>query len=283
MMTPLRRRMIEDLQVRNFAASTQDNYIRSVARFARHFRCSPDRLGPEQIRAFQVHLVTQAKASYGVLAQYVNALRFFYRVTLGKPWMIERIPYPKQERHLPVIPTREEILRFLDGIPNLKHRAILTTCYAAGLRISEVARLRVEDIDSARGVIRVQQGKRRKDRIVPLSPALLELLRAYWRAVRPASGWLFPGYGHDRPICRRTVQRVCEQARHRAGWDNRKFTAHSLRHSFATHLLDAGTDIRKIQVVLGHASLRTTATYTHVSTRTIQSIQSPLDPPKANG
>jgi len=143
-MTPLRRRMIEDLQVRNFAPSTQDNYIRSVARFAQHFGCSPDRLGPEQIRAFQVHLVTQAKASYGVLAQYVNALRFFYRVTLGKPWMIERIPYPKQAKRLPVIPTREEILRFLDGIPNLKHRAILTTCYAAGLRSSEVARLRTE-------------------------------------------------------------------------------------------------------------------------------------------
>ena len=150
-MTPLRRRMIEDLQIRNFAPSTQENYVRCVAHFARHFGCSPDRLGAEQVRAFQVHLVTQAKASDGVLSQYVNALRFFYRVTLGQPWMIERIPYPKQEKHLPVIPAREEILRFLDGIPNLKHRAILTTCYAAGLRISEVTRLRVEDIDSARG------------------------------------------------------------------------------------------------------------------------------------
>ena len=280
-MRPLRRRMIEDLQVRNLAPTTQQTYVRCVARFARHFSCAPDRLGAEQIRAFQVHLVTQAKASYGVLSQYVNALRFFYRVTLGKPWMIERIPYPKQAKRLPVILTREEILRFLDGISNLKHRAILTTCYAAGLRISEVARLRVEDIDSARGVIRVRQGKRRKDRIVPLSPTLLEMLRAYWRAVRPASGWLFPGYGHDRPICRRTVQRVCEQARHRAGWDH-KFTAYTLRHSFATHLLDAGTDLRKIQAVLGHASLRTTANYTHISTQAIQSIHSPLDPPKAN-
>jgi site-specific recombinase XerD len=270
--------MIEDLQVRNFAPSTQDNYIRSVARFAQHFRRSPDRLGPEQIRAFQVHLVTQAKVSWGTLAQYVNALRFFYRVTLGKPWIIEQIPYPKQAKRLPVIPTREEILRFLEAIPNLKHRAILTVCYAAGLRISEVARLRVEDIDSARGVIRVHQGKRRKDRIVPLSPTLLELLRTYWRAVRPASRWLFPGYGHDRPICRRTVQRVCELARQRVGWD--RFTAHTLRHSFATHLLDAGTDLRKIQVVLGHASVRTTANYTHVSTRTIQAIHSPLDPPQ---
>ena len=279
MMTPLRRRMIEDLQVRNFAPSTQDNYVRSIARFAQHFGRSPDRLGPEQIRAFQVHLVTQARVSWGTLAQYVNALRFFYRVTLGKRWVIEQIPYPKQAKRLPVIPTREEILRFLEAIPNLKHRAILTVCYAAGLRISEVARLRVEDIESARGVIRVHQGKRRKDRIVPLSPTLLELLRTYWRAVRPESRWLFPGYGHDRPICRRTVQRVCELARQRVGWD--RFTAHTLRHSFATHLLDAGTDLRKIQAVLGHASLRTTANYTHVSTRAIQSIHSPLDPPEA--
>src|SRR2546425_5588325 len=176
-MTPLRLKMLEDLRIRNFAPSTQINYIRYVSRFAQHFGRSPDELGPDEIRAFQLHLLQDAKVSYGVLAQFVSALRFFYRVTLGKPWTIERIPYPKAEKPLPDIPTREEILQFLDSIANIKHRTILTTCYATGLRVSEVARLRVEDVDSRRGVIHVRLGKGRKDRLVPLSPALLEALR----------------------------------------------------------------------------------------------------------
>lgn len=149
-MTPLRRRMIEDLRVRNYARATEENYVRYVARFAQHFGKSPDQLGSEDVRAFQLHLVNEAKVSYGSLSQHVNALRFLYRVTLNKPWVIEKIPHPRLEKRLPVIPSREEVLRFLDGISNIKHRAILTTCYAAGLRVSEVVHLRVEDIDSPR-------------------------------------------------------------------------------------------------------------------------------------
>ena len=279
-MTHLRRRMIEDLQVRNYARATQENYVRYVARFAKHFGRSPDQLGPEEVRAFQVHLVNEAKVSYGSLSQHVNALRFLYRVTLDKPWVIEKIPHPRLEKRLPVIPSRDEVLRFLDGISNIKHRAILTTCYAAGLRVSEVVHLRVEDIDSPRMVIRVCQGKGKRDRIVPLSPKLLEILRAYWHAVRPRSDWLFPGRDPGRPICPRSVQRVCVRARRKTGL-KRKFTPHSLRHSFATHLLDDGTDIRTIQVLLGHSCLRTTEVYTHVSTRMIRSTSSPFDAPES--
>ncbi|MCP3995439.1 MAG: tyrosine-type recombinase/integrase [bacterium] len=279
-MTHLRRRMIEDLQVRNYAQATQENYVRYVARFAQHFGKSPDQLGPEEVRDFQVHLVNEAKVSYGSLSQHVNALRFLYRVTLDKPWIIEKIPHPRLEKRLPVIPSRDEVLRFLDGISNIKHRAILTACYAAGLRVSEVVHLRVEDIDSPRMVIRVCQGKGKRDRLVPLSPKLLEILRAYWRAAHPRSNWLFPGRDPSRPISVRAVQRVCMRARRRAGL-KRKFTPHCLRHSFATHLLDDGTDIRKIQVLLGHSCLRTTEIYTHVSTRMIRSTTSPLDAPES--
>ena len=275
-MTELRRKMIEDLRIRNFAPATQREYVRYVARFAQHFGRPPDELGPEEIRAFQLHLLTEAKVSYGVLAQFVSALRFFYRVTLGRPWIIERIPYPKSAKRLPDIPSREEVLRFLESIPNLKHRTILTACYATGLRVSEVTRLRVEDIDSPRGVIHIRQGKGRKDRLVPLSPVLLQVLRTYWRALHPRS-WLFPGREADRPISRRTVQVACQRARRRMGWQ-RKFSVHSLRHACATHLLDAGTDVRKVQVLLGHSSLRTTCNYTHVSTHTLQAIGSPLEP-----
>ena len=276
-MTPLRRKMLEDLKIRNFAPSTTKAYLRYVARFAQHYGTSPDRLGPNEIRDFQVYLCTERKVSYGLLAQYVSALRFFYGVTLSKPWTIEKIPYPKSERGLPVIPSREQTLRFLSSISNIKHRAILTTSYAAGLRLSEVTRLRVTDIDRARMLIRVHQGKGRKDRFVPLSETLLILLREYWRMARP-SIWLFPGRDPDRPIAPRTVQYICAKARQKAGLD-RKVTMHTLRHSFATHLLESGANIRTIQILLGHRSLRTTATYTHISRRTLLSTKSPLDLP----
>ena len=278
-MTPLRRRMLEDLRIRNFSPHTQKAYIRYVARFARHFGCPPDQLGPEHIRTFQVHLA-DAGASFSTLTQVASALRFLYRVTLEKDWVVERIPYPKPESHLPVVLSREDVIKFLSSPRNIKHRAILTTCYAAGLRVSEVTHLRVSDIDSKRMVIRIHQGKGKKDRMVPLSPMLLELLREYWRVARPRD-WLFPGKKQSQPITRRSVQRVCERARKAAGLDDR-VTAHTLRHSFATHLLEAGTNVRTIQLLLGHASLTTTATYTQVATGDVLSTTSPLDLPVAS-
>ncbi len=278
-MTPLRRRMLEDLRIRNFSPHTQKAYIRYVARFARHFGCPPDQLGPEHVRTFQVHLA-DVGASFATLTQLASALRFLYRVTLRKDWIVERIPYPKPERRLPVVLSREDVIKFLSSPRNIKHRAILTTCYAAGLRISEATHLRVSDIDSKRMVIRIQQGKGKKDRMVPLSPTLLDLLREYWRVAQPRD-WLFPGKKRSQPITRRSVQRVCVQARKASGLDD-NVTAHTLRHSFATHLLEAGTNVRTIQLLLGHASLSTTATYTQVATGEVLSTKSPLDLPVAS-
>lgn len=275
-MTPLRRRMLEDLKIRNFSPHTQRAYIRYVARFARHFGRSPDQLGPEHIRGFQVHLAN-AGASYSTLSQVASALRFLYRITLQKDWVVERIPCPKRERHVPVVLSREDVLKFLSSPRNVKHRAILTACYSAGLRVAEVAHLRVSDIDSKRMVIRVHQGKGKKDRMVPLSPTFLELLREYWHVAHPRH-WLFPGKIEGRPITRRSVQRICERARKATGLSD-GVTAHTLRHSFATHLLEAGTNVRTIQLLLGHASLSTTAAYTKVATGDVLSTTSPLDLP----
>lgn len=273
-MTPLRRRMLDDLRIRNFSPHTQRAYIRYVARFARHFGRSPDQLGPEHIRAFQVHLAN-AGASYATLTQVASALRFLYRVTLQKDCVVERIPYPKPERHLPSVLSRDDVIKLLGSPRNIKHRAIMTACYAAGMRVSEVTHLRVCDIDSKRMVIRIHQGKGKKDRMVPLSSTLLEVLREYWRVARPRD-WLFPGKKPDQPITRRSAQRVCERAREAVGLGG-KVSMHTLRHSFATHLLEAGTNVRTIQLLLGHASLSTTATYTHVATGDVLSTTPPLD------
>jgi site-specific recombinase XerD len=275
-MTPLRRKMIEELQIRRFAPGTQKGYLSCVAKFARHFGRSPDQLGPEDVRAFLLHLVNEAKVSHGVLVNYVSALRFLYKITLQRPWDLQTIPYPRPEKHLPEIPTRAEILHLLGCVRNLKHQAILMTCYAAGLRVAEAVRLKPTDIDSVRMVIYVRQGKRRKDRVVPLSKTLLELLRVYWRTVRPRD-WLFPGrYGQHLSV--RVAQHALTRARRVSGV-KRPMTVHTLRHGFATHLLEAGTNLRTLQLLLGHASLRSTSVYTHVSTRELASVTSPLDPP----
>lgn len=275
-MTPLRRRMIEDLRIRNFSPNTIAGYIGYVARFARHFGRSPTELGPEHVRGYLVHLRDHLRAGVGTMTQAVSALRFLYRVTLKRDWAIPAIPYPKKERKLPAVLTREEVLEFLGSFGNLKHRAILTTAYASGLRVSEATHLKVTDIDSARMVIHVRQGKGRKDRLVPLSTTLLALLREYWQRARPRS-WLFPGgKGNDAPITGRSVARTCAKARAALGW-TKHVRPHTLRHSFATHLLDAGTNVRIIQVLLGHRSLSSTATYTHLSTASLQGTKSPLD------
>jgi len=273
-MSPLRRRMIEDMTVRNLAPATQQSYLYAVARFSRHFARSPDRLGLEQVRAYQVHLAAQ-KRSWSHINQASCALRFFYGVTLGRSEVLAGIVSAREPQKLPVVLSADEIVQFLEAVPGLRNRAALTTAYGAGLRVREVSRLKLADIDSGRKVIRIEQGKGGKDRYVMLSAQLLQILRAYWRLARPAR-WLFPGRELDHPVSVATLQEACRVATRTAGL-SKPVTVHTLRHSFATHLLEAGTDIRIIQVVLGHARLATTARYAQVATRLIAGTPSPLD------
>jgi site-specific recombinase XerD len=271
--SPLRRRMIEDMTVRNLSPATQRSYLHAVAKFSRYFGSSPERLGLEDVRAFQVHLVSTG-ISWPGLNQTVCALRFFYGVTLGHGEIPERIPYAREPRKLPVILNADEVVRFLEAVPSLKTRAALTTAYAAGLRASEAVGLKVADIDSVRMVIRIEQGKGGKDRTVMLSAQLLAILRTYWRLARPKH-WLFPGRDETKPMDVQVLHSACRSACAAAGLAKR-VTVHTLRHSFATHLLENGTDIR-IQVLLGHANLSSTARYTQVSNGLIRRTQSPLD------
>ena len=273
-MTLLRRRMLEDMKVRNLSPATQRCHVHAVAKFAEHFNRSPDRLGLAEIRAYQIHL-TSIGVSWAVFNVAVCALRFFYGVTLGRAAMVDRIPYARQRQELPVILSAEEVARFFAAAPSLKHRMALMTAYAAGLRVSEVVRLKITDIDSGRMLIRIEQGKGGRDRYVMLSPQLLVVLRAYWREARPAH-WLFPGRDQTRPLDVSTLQWACRNARTAAKL-GKPVTVHTLRHSFATHLLEAGTDIRTIQVLLGHRNLSTTARYTQVAATTISNTASPFD------
>jgi integrase/recombinase XerD len=278
-MTPLRQRMIEDMQVRNLAPHTQDTYILHVSLFARHFCKSPELLGPEEIRDYQLFLTNQRKLAPSSIIVTTAALRFLYNVTLKKGWNLEAsIPAPKLPKTLPIVLRRAEVLHFLECVEDIKHRAILTTCYAAGLRISEAIRLKTSSLDNQRMVIRVAQGKGRKDRYVMLSPKLLDTLRDYWRIVRPKE-WLFPGY-FGRPITRHAVAHACRTARLRAGIA-KPISPHSLRHAFAVHLLEAGADLRTrtIQLLLGHRNLSTTARYLQIAAATVCATTSPLDLP----
>ena len=276
-MASLRQRMTEDMQVRNLAPNTQMSYVQQVSLFARHFNRSPETLGPEDIRAYQVYLTNEKKLAPGSILIAVAALRFLYKVSLKKDWSFEdTIPAPKKPQKLPVVLSPEEVLHFLDCVGSTKHRAILTTCYAAGLRISEAVHLKPIDIDSQRMVIRVDQGKGQKDRYVMLSPRLLETLRGYWRVVRPSGGWLFEGDIANQPINRSSVELACQKARRRSGI-RKPITPHSFRHAFAVHLLESGTDVRTIQLLLGHRSLATTARYLRIATSKVCSTSSPLD------
>ena len=273
-MSPLRRRMIEDMAVRNLSPATQRSYLYAVTKFSRFFGRSPDRLDLEDVRAFQVHLVSTG-ISWSALNQKVCALRFFYGVTLGRGEVPELIPHAREPRKLPVVLNADEVVRFLEAVPSLKARAALTTAYAAGLRASETVNLKVADIDSVRMVIRIAQGKGGRDRTVMLSAQLLGILRTYWRLVRPMH-WLFPGRDETKPIDVHVLHAACRSACATAGLA-KPVTVHTLRHSFATHLLENGTDIRTIQVLLGHANLSSTALYTRVSNRLIRRTESPLD------
>jgi len=275
-MTTLRQRMLEDMQVRNLSPQTQRTYLEQITRFARHFHRSPAGLGPEEIRAYQLHLRNDRHLVVTSIHVAVAALRFLYRVTLKKAWDIKDvIPAPRVQRRLPVVLSPEEVARFLDCLPGLQYRALLATCYGAGLRISEVLHLTPGDIDSRRMVIRVSQGKGQKDRYVMLSPKLLALLRAWWRVARPRH-WLFPSPVPTRPLTRTAVERACQRARRRARL-SKPVTPHLLRHGFAVHLLEAGTDLRTIQLLLGHRSLATTAKYLHIATLKVCATTSPLD------
>jgi site-specific recombinase XerD len=273
-MTPLRQRLLDDMKMRNLSANTQDAYVRVVAAFARHFRESPDRLSREHVREYLLHLIRQ-KAAWSTYNQARCALHFFYRVTLGVDWPKGEIVCARPPKQLPVILSRDEVRRLFAGIRRLKTRALLMTIYATGVRVSELVGLKVADIDSQRMLLRVRQGKGQKDRYVMLSLKLLAVLREYWTAHRPTD-WLFPGHDPAKPLNRRVVQTHCRTAARRAGL-KKPLSPHALRHAFATHLLEAGTDIRTIQALLGHRSLRTTALYTYVSPEKVQSTRSPLD------
>ena len=275
-MTPLRQRMLEDMQIRNLASSTQRAYVEHVARFARHFGRSPALLGPEEIRVYQVYLATDKQLAPATIVIAVAALRFLYTVTLQKAWAVKAvIPAPKTPDTLPMVLSPAEVVQFLDSIHSPKHRTILTTGYAAGLRISEAVRLTLPAIDSQRMVLRVEQGKGQKDRDVMLSPKLLEILRDWWRVSR-SRPWLFPGDRPGCPITTHSVDKACRQA-HRRSRIPKPITPHSLRHAFAVHLLEAGTDVRTIQLLLGHRSLATTARYLRIATTTVCATVSPLD------
>jgi integrase/recombinase XerD len=275
-MTSLRQRMIEDMQVRNLAIGTQDSYVQHVSLFARYFNKSPELLGPDQIRAYQVYLTNEKKLATASITIAVSALRFLYRVTLKKDWSFEDIiPAPQKPQRLPIVLSPEEVIQFLGCVTSRKHRAILTTCYAAGLRVSEAVALTLPAIDSQRMVLRVEQGKGHKDRYVMLSPKLLEIFRDWWR-VEKSKHWLFPGDLPGQHISRFAVESACRKA-HRICKIPKPITPHSLRHAFAVHLLESGTDVRTIQLLLGHRSLATTAKYLRIATSKVCSTSSPLD------
>jgi site-specific recombinase XerD len=260
--------MIEDLKIRNYSPRTISEYVRRAAAFAKHFDASPGLLGPAHIRTYQVHLIEKAKVSWSVFNQTVCALRFLYLTTLEKDWDVKHIPFPKQPKKLPVVLSPQEVGEVLGEVKNLKYRTILETMYAAGLRISEAMQLRVRDLDSRRMMLRIEQAKGKKDRYVPLSPTLLSRLREDWKVYRPGD-LLFPGSTAEKPLSFTVIQKAISAAGKKAGILKR-VKSHTLRHSFATHLLEAGCDLRTIQLVLGHQNLNTTAIYLHVAATALQ-------------
>jgi len=276
----LRQRMIDDMTLRKLTPKTQAGYLRAVLRFARFFGRSPDLASPEDLRAFQLHLVEQGVSSTTINAT-LSGLTFFFGVTLERPSALKRMSRVRQPQKLPQVLSVKEVERLLAGASNPKHRAALAVAYGAGLRASEVVHLKIADIDSERMIVRVVQGKGRRDRYAMLSPSLLELLRAWWRQGHATGkmlqgGWLFPGRNPANPLSTRQLNHVCHRAAHAASLEKR-VSMHTLRHSFATHLLENKVDIRVIQVLLGHRKLETTARYSHVATRMLSEVTSPLE------
>ena len=274
-MTPLRRRLIDDLKIRNYAYKTIKSYVAAVRMFAEYFGKSPDLLGVEEVRQYQLYLRDQRKVSASYLNVVVCALRFFYTNTLGRPQITAKIKYARRPKRLPIVLSGDEILRIFDVVQSHTMRVLLMTTYSAGLRVSEAVRLKLSDVDSGRGVLHIRQGKGRKDRLVPLSPVLREVLQSYWRVARP-DDWLFPGMRPGCHLSGRTAQRALQRAVRELGILKR-VTMHSLRHSFATHSLEAGVSLLVIQKLLGHKRLETTTIYTHVSQQMLDAAPTPLD------
>ena len=272
--SPLRQRMIDDMTIRNMSPNTKNIYISAVARFSAYHRRSPDQLGLEDIRDYHLHLVSR-KLKPTTINPIMGALRFFYGKTLGQKDIVDEIPYARRADSLPAVLSREEVERLLKTVRNLKMRTAFITIYAAGLRVSELVALTSRDIDSTRMVIAIRHGKGGKDRHVMLSEQLLGILRDYWKRTKPTH-WLFPGPDPLQPITTRSLQRVFHDAAEAAGLDN-NVTVHTLRHSFATHLLEQKVDIRVIQGLLGHRNINSTTRYTRVAVDTIRQIQSPLE------
>ena len=273
-LSPLRRRMIEDMTVRNFVEKTQNDYIRQVKTFAAFLGRSPNTATAEELRLYQLQL-TEAGVRPPTINSAVSALRFFFSVTVDRPAVTKPLTFVAEPRKIPVVLSPKEVARFLEAASGPKYKAALSAAYGAGLRVSEVVALKVSDVDSRRMLLRIEQGKGRRDRCAMLSPQLLELLRDWWRIARPQV-WLFPGQNPVNPLTARQFNRAVHAAAHRAGIAKR-VTPHTLRHSFATHLLEQNIDIRVIQVLLGHAKLETTALYTRVAPNTIRMVMSPLD------
>src|ERR1700690_791095 len=279
-MTRLRKMILEELQRRNYAETTTRHYLRTVEDFARRFNRPPDRLGPRHIREYQAELFQKRKLSPNSVVRHLAALRFFYVKTLKRSWSVAETPYPKWVFRLPTILSQEEVTQLIDAALTPYHRTLLMTLYATGARRNELTHLKVSDIDSHRMIVRIEGGKGRKDRDVMLSPKLLEELRAHWRRLqRKPSSWLFPGnrdHRGDQPIDTKTVWNACKQAAKRAGI-KKNGHPNPLRHSFATHLLEAGADLRTIQILLGHCDLEETTIYLHLSNRHLSATASPLD------
>jgi len=277
--TQLRKQMLEELQRRNYSQTTVNSYLKIVESFAKHFGRSPDQLGPEQIRTYQVYLLNERKLGVRTVGHCTAALRFFFCKTLKRAYPIEEVPYPKAPRRLPIILTREEVVRLIDSASNLFHRAMLITLYSTGMRRAELCRLKVEDIDSTRMLIHIRQGKGGKDRDVPLSPKALETLREYWRWMKPKT-YLFPGTVNgsraDKPITPKVLWEACREAAQRAGI-TKAVRPHLLRHSFATHLVEGGADLPTVQALLGHADLKPTSIYLHLSERHLRAGGTPID------
>ncbi len=278
-MTQLRKMMLEELQRRNYSKTTVQTYLKSVQRFAEHFHTPPDRLGMEHIRSYQAYLFQEKKLAATTVSLCTAALRFFFVKTLKRPYLVEELPYPKIPRRLPTVLTVEEASRLINSASNLFHRAILMTLYSTGMRRAELCNLMVSDIDSAQMVIHVRNGKGARDRNIPLDPKLLETLREYWRWMHPKT-YLFPGtvknWRADKPISPNVVWDACREAAQRAGI-TKPVRPHTMRHSFATHRLESGCDLMTLQTLLGHANLRDTAHYLHLSQRHLRSAGNPLD------
>jgi integrase/recombinase XerD len=272
--SPLRQRMIDDMTARRFKEKVQKDYVRHVRNFAAFLGRSPDTATSEDLRRFQLHMAQQ-QIGAPTINSAIAALRFFFNVTLERPDLVRPLRIVNEPRKAPVVLSREEVARLLEAAPGLKYKAALSVAYGAGLRVSEVANLKVSDIDRDRMTLRVEQGKGQRDRTVMLSPKLLDLLREWWHAARPRV-WLFPGQNPINPVTARQLNRAVTAAKTLAGITKR-VSPHTLRHSFATHLLEQGADIRVIQVLLGHAKLETTALYTRVAVSTIRDVKSPLD------